>query len=253
MIKVIQKGLLTTVQDLGRRGWQRYGVPVSGAMDWHAASLANILVGCGTNTPVIEATIIGPTLEITRACRFAMTGAAFAPKLNGKNIDLNRCHEAPAGSCLEMGIATSGARGYVAFSGGIDLPPVMGSVSTNLKAGLGGIDGGRPLQNGDILPLGPQTALRGDLSLRQADPALLPAYSDTPTLRVVLETRPDYFDGWAVTILTGRPTPSRRTATAWAAALRGRTSPMCRGLTATSSRTAPPSARFRWRGDGPFC
>jgi antagonist of KipI len=204
MIKVIQKGLLTTVQDLGRRGWQRYGVPVSGAMDWHAASLANILVGCGTNTPVIEATIIGPTLEITRACRFAMTGAAFAPKLNGKNIDLNRCHEAPAGSRLEMGIATSGARGYVAFSGGIDLPPVMGSVSTNLKAGLGGIDGGRPLQNGDILPLGPQTALRDDLSLRQADPALLPAYSDTPTLRVVLETRPDYFDGWAVTILTGQ-------------------------------------------------
>jgi len=202
LIKIVQKGMLTTVQDTGRWGYQRFGVPVSGAMDWLAALLANIIVGNDTDAPVIEATIIGPTLDILEDSCLAITGANFAPKLNGEPIEMNRRIIAPAASRLELGAAKLGARGYLAFLGGLDVPLDLGSASTQTRAGLGGINcNGRPLQNGDTLGIKPTSLSVKELgkSLLTMSPSsgvsdnLVVSYSDSPCVRVVLEARPEYF------------------------------------------------------------
>lgn len=201
MISILQKGMLTTIQDLGRRGYQRFGVPVSGAMDWFAASLANTLVGNGENAPLLEVTVIGPIIDISADCFFAVTGAVFAPKLSGAPIPMNECIFAPAGSRLELGFASVGARGYIAFAGGLDVPEDMGSASTYTKAGLGGLNG-KPLQNGDSIGIKAAKTITSP-GARKAPEALIPAYSASPEVRIVIEPRPDYFTSEAAEIFTG--------------------------------------------------
>ena len=192
--------MLTTIQDLGRRGYQRYGVPVSGAMDWFAASLANILVGNGMNTPLLEVTVIGPVIETTEDCCFAVTGATFSPKLNGQPVPMNSCIHASAGSRIEMGFAALGTRGYIAFGGGFDIPLDMGSASTYIKARLGGLNGG-PLQNGDAIPVR-YKEYPANLAERQAPPRIVPDYSASPIVRIVTEMSTGYFADNAVAMLT---------------------------------------------------
>ena len=146
-------GRMTTVQDSGRPGYQRYGMPVSGVMDAHSYRLANLLVGNHPGAACLEATLTGPEILFNCPCTIAITGADMDPRKNGQAVRLWESIDISGGDRLSFTGLKSGCRTYIAFSGGIDVPVVMGSRSTCLPARTGGMEG-RVLKQGDELPLG---------------------------------------------------------------------------------------------------
>ena len=153
MIEVIKKGLETSVQDYpGRIGSLNQGFPASGPMDSWSFRLANILVGNKADEAALECQFMGPTLKFKNDRIIAITGANMSPKLDGRTIPLWENIKVKANQILEMQFATIGARSYIAFSGGINSKPWLGSRSTFHKAGVGGING-KAIQDGQILPL----------------------------------------------------------------------------------------------------
>ena len=184
MVEILAKGMLTTVQDAGRTGWQQYGVPVCGAMDSLSMELANLLVGNEPGAAVLEITGLGPTLKFEKNTWFALCGADFGALLDNAPVEPGRACFAPAGSVLRLGAAKTGFRGCIAFAGGIDLPPVMGSRSTYLKGKFGGFEG-RALEKGDRLPLGLCGWLSGGAN-RVLDPVWHRELMSRRPIRVVL-------------------------------------------------------------------
>ena|SRR5690606_10582573 len=158
-ITVIRPGLASTYQDCGRHGYQYLGIPVGGAMDLRAHQLANLIAGNTRDLATLEITLIGPTLRFDASAVIAMAGADLSPSLNGEPAPLGRPLVVRAGDTLSFGDRRNGVRCYLAWHGGIDLPPVMGSQSTWLRGQLGGFQG-RALAKGDVLPLA--TQLRED-------------------------------------------------------------------------------------------
>jgi len=156
-IKVTSPGLATTVQDLGRPGYYHLGIPISGGMDRFALRAANMLVGNDEGAAVLEAVFMGPELEFTDDAIVAVTGADLPPKLNGEGRDTWASFAVKAGDVLSFGYLKGNARGYIAVSGGIDVPVVLGSRSTYALGALGGFEG-RPLAAGDQLPVGQASA-----------------------------------------------------------------------------------------------
>ena len=152
-LRVIRSGLLTTVQDLGRVGYQSVGVPVAGPMDWYSHRLANRLVSNDERAAAIEVTLIGPDLVAEGDAMCAVTGAAFDVTAGGTPVPINRPFTVQRGDRIAFGARRQGARATLAVRGGIDVPPVLGSRSTNLVAHMGPF-GGRRLQAGDLLPVG---------------------------------------------------------------------------------------------------
>lgn len=149
-IKIINAGMLSTIQDGGRFGVMKYGFTQSGAMDSKAMSTANILVGNEPECAVIETTLLGITAEFTENTVIALSGGDFSAAINGTPIKRNKAYAVNAGDTLAMSYAKSGVRGYLAVSGGFEVPEVMGSRSTNLKSQIGGFYG-RKLAAGDII------------------------------------------------------------------------------------------------------
>lgn len=192
MISFQKKGLLTTVQDFGRMGYQRYGMPVCGTMDHLAMALANILVGNPQDEAVIEATVMGPAIVFDAPEIFAISGGDFGPTLNGAPIENNRAYRAEAGDVLALPMAKSGARAYIAFAGGLDIEDVMGSRSTFLKGGIGGLNG-RPIQDGDRIGLRAPVDDLPDLEARFAPDDLLPTYGNTVEVRFTYGPQEDLF------------------------------------------------------------
>lgn len=141
-------GLMTTVQDYGRMGYQQLGFHVCGVMDRHSYWAANMLVDNADTDAVLEFTLCGPTLYFTSDTVICITGGDFGPKINGEEIPMYAAVEVHKGDELETGFCKSGTWGYIAFAGGLDVPPVMGSRSTDLKCKLGGFKG-RKIQDGD--------------------------------------------------------------------------------------------------------
>jgi len=183
-------GLLTTVQDRGRFGYQRYGMPVSGAMDVFSLELANLLVGNDPGDACLEATINGPELEFSSATWVAITGADMDPHLNGQGIPMNTAVNVKPGDRLWFRGLRSGCRTYIAFSGGIAVPPVMGSRSTYLRAGIGGFQG-RALMLGDELQLGePLDKPR----LKMIPERLIPEYKHEQTIRIISGPEAHFFE-----------------------------------------------------------
>ena len=152
-IKVLAPGLATTVQDLGRPGYYHIGIPISGGMDRLSLRCANLLVGNAEGAAVLEAVFLGPELEFTSDAMVAVTGAELPPKINGEARATWTAFRVRAGDILSFDFLKQGARAYVAISGGIDVPLVLGSRSTYALGALGGHEG-RKLQAGDVLPLG---------------------------------------------------------------------------------------------------
>ena len=148
--KVVSPGLLTSVQDLGRHGYEHLGVMVGGALDDFAAIWANRLLGNPPGAAVLEATLLGPTLEALDQGYVSLTGADLGATLDGSPWPPGSvCRLAP-GSVIRFSSRRRGARAYMGFAGGIDVPSVLGSRSTDLVAGFGGLDG-RRLRAGDVL------------------------------------------------------------------------------------------------------
>ena len=192
MITFQKRGMLTTVQDLGRIGYQRYGMPVCGAMDHFAMELANILVGNPRGEAVVEATVMGPTIVFEEAEIFAITGGDFGPALNGQPIENDRAYLAEAGDILALPVAKRGARAYIAFAGGLDIDEVMGSRSTFLKGGVGGLEG-RAIRDGDRIGLRSPCDWLPDLDERSVPDKLLPALADHVTVRFTCGPQDDLF------------------------------------------------------------
>lgn len=153
MITVVKPGLQTTVQDLGRYGFQRFGVLVNGAMDTYSHRLVNLLVGNEESAPTLEATIIGPHLRFEIDTIIAIGGADLTPAIDGTPIPLWRPHQIRRGQSLTFGAAKNGCRAYIAVAGGWVVPSVMNSAATYLRGKLGGFLG-RSLQKGDQLQYG---------------------------------------------------------------------------------------------------
>jgi biotin-dependent carboxylase-like uncharacterized protein len=152
-LEIVQPGPLTTVQDLGRHGYLAAGFCPSGVLDAPAVRVANALLGNPEGAAVLEMTLSGVTGRFVEAATFALVGADMPLSLNGQAVPAYTAVAARAGDTLACGFARTGCRGYLAFAGGIDVPLVMGSRSTHLKCGMGGL-AGRKLQRGDVLPLG---------------------------------------------------------------------------------------------------
>jgi antagonist of KipI len=182
-IKVIKAGLLSTVQDAGREGYQQYGVPVSGVMDRYAYRVGNILVGNQKGEAVIEVTMMGFAAEFIEETVIAVTGGDLTPTLNGSPLAMWRAIRVRPGDKLAFQRVKSGCRSYLAVAGGIDVPKVMKSRSTYLRGGFGGFNG-RALLKGDELEIGrPSPALR-DLADRTLKKEAM-EYPASLTVRVV--------------------------------------------------------------------
>lgn len=147
-ITVLNPGLLTTVQDLGRIGYQQFGVSVSGVMDPRSAGIANILAGNPQGEAVLECTMMGPQLQFDRANCIAIAGGDLGPTLDGKPIPSYQAVSVKAGQVLRFTAPKTGCRAFLAFAGGLDIPETMGSRSTYMKAKIGGFQG-RKLEKGD--------------------------------------------------------------------------------------------------------
>lgn len=188
-LTILSPGPLSTIQDGGRFGAMGQGFSPGGAMDSDAMKLANLLVGNAPGMGVIEMTMLGITARFDCDSVIALTGADMSPRLNNKPIEGYRSIAVHPGDTLSMKGAQRGMRGYLAVAGGLDLPLIMGSVSTNLKCALGGFQG-RKLQQGDELPLN-QSVSPDMIGLRRLDaPEGCP---DTITLRVLLGPQEDAF------------------------------------------------------------
>ena len=149
-LTVLRPGMLTTLQSRPRVGMRHLGVPSGGAADPLSLALANNLVGNVWHATALEVTMLGPMLRFDSACAFAITGAPMEATLNGAAIERHAAVFARPGDELDTGSTTVGARAYIAIAGGFEADDVLGSTSTNLQAGFGGLQG-RALQKGDIL------------------------------------------------------------------------------------------------------
>lgn len=193
-------GPQTTVQDLGRRGSLRVGIPPSGPMDREAFLLANRLVGNADDAAGLECTFTGPRVEFSDERWVAVTGAVMPVTLNGAAMPRWAAFEVEGGDVLRLGLASSGVRGYVAVSGGIDTPPALGSRATYRRGQLGGLEG-RALLRGDCLPLGPAS---GGVPA-EVHEERIPDYTIEPMVRVVLGPQDDRFTKRGIAALFDAP------------------------------------------------
>ena len=187
-VTVVRPGLFTTIQDQGRWGHQASGVPVGGALDLASHRVANLLVGNDAAAATLEITLAGPELRMEQEARVAVTGADLRPSIDGTATPLGVATNCRPGSVLRFGERRSGARAYVAFDGGIDVLPVLGSRATHIGAALGGLRG-RALAAGDRLPLGMPTG--GHVARRQ-DPTSIQSNGGA-RLRVLPGPQDDFF------------------------------------------------------------
>ena len=193
-------GVLTTIQDEGRYGYEQFGMSPAGPMDGTAFRTANLLVGNPEGESALEATVLGPTLRFDQDNVIAVTGADMAPILNGRPCPMYQAVAVKAGDRLALGAAKTGCRAYIAFAGGLDVPQVMGSRATALQNKVGGFQG-RKLAKGD------------SLGFRAPNPALLlprtapvPAHAGREVvIRVILGPQDDAFTQDGVRTFLSQP------------------------------------------------
>src|SRR5262245_31249167 len=159
-LTVVRPGMLTTIQDLGRWGFQSRGVPVAGPMDEYSHRLANRLVGNGDDAAALEITLIGPEVQFDVGVVCAVAGATFGMAVGDTPGPMHAPFEVPAGARLRFGARSAGTRATLAVRGGIAADPIFGSAATSLISRMGPL-GGRALKAGDVLPLGHATGSPG--------------------------------------------------------------------------------------------
>ncbi|MFY9707682.1 MAG: biotin-dependent carboxyltransferase family protein [Desulfobacterales bacterium] len=195
VMEVKAAGPLTTIQDLGRFGFGRYGVAPSGALDSVAMRIANLLVDNPEEEAVLEITLPGFTATLLADAVIAATGADLGWHRNDQPLGMWQSHRFYKGDTIAFRELNSGCRAYLSVGGGWEVPDIMGSKSTNLSSGFGGLDG-RPLQKGDFLwSASPQLFLGA--GRRKFDLNAVPAYRGFWELRVVLGPQDDHFSAAA--------------------------------------------------------
>jgi biotin-dependent carboxylase-like uncharacterized protein len=201
-ITVLNPGLLTTVQDLGRIGYQQFGVSVSGAVDPHSAKLANILVGNDQSEAVLECTMMGPQLQFGQANCIAITGGDLGATLDGTAVPRYQAIAVNAGQVLRFTAPKTGCRAFIAFAGGLDIPVVMGSRSTYMKAKIGGYQG-RKLEKGDTIGFRAPKATLSHMEDRRLPPEFVP--KSEYVLRVILGPQDDAFTEEGIKTFLSQP------------------------------------------------
>lgn len=190
-LEILSPGPLTTVQDRGRFGFGRYGVPPSGALDSLSLRIGNLLVDNPEDEACLEITLFGFKAKALTDLVIAITGADLEPHLNETPLEMWRSHYLRKGETLSFRGPKNGCRAYLTLGGGISLSPLMGSKSTNLSSRFGGFMG-RPLQKGDILSSNsPHLHLKA--GGRVLDPKWIPTYPEDWFLRVVFGPQDDHF------------------------------------------------------------
>jgi len=201
VFNVLKPGFLTTIQDLGRYGFLKYGVPISGAMDSFSLTAANLLVGNSPNDAGLEITLIGPELQALSSIQFAMTGGVTSPKINGKDVPMWQTLRIREDEILSFGKMESGCRAYLAVKGGINVPLVLGSRSTYFRGRLGGIDG-RQLKTGDIIEVFEAQPLKFEYRMPEE---FVPHFTNHFKAHVVLGPQVDMFTEEAVATFLHSP------------------------------------------------
>jgi antagonist of KipI len=195
---IIKAGMLTTIQDTGRWGFQSRGVPVAGPMDPVSHRLANALVGNDRDAASLEVTLLGPELEFEDERLVAVAGADFELSLDGRQVPSHAPFIVVVGSRLRFGARRLGARAYLAVSGGIAVPPTLGSRSTHLISAIGGLNG-RAVAAGERLPLGEPARAHGAALAPQT--AVVPLPDRDAQIRVLPGPQLDYFSADALDVL----------------------------------------------------
>ncbi len=189
MIKIINPGLFTTIQDRGRWGYQRFGMSVAGAMDLFSLRVGNMLVGNPEYDAALEATLLGPEILFDCDELISVTGANMGPKINNIPVPMWTTLSVKSGDRLSFSKIQSGLRAYISFSKGLDVPEIMGSKSTFIRGALGGHEG-RKLNSKDEIPLGNKSICDTGSYLPKE---FTPKYTKDNTIRVVLGPQDDYF------------------------------------------------------------
>lgn len=180
-LQVIKPGLATTVQDSGRSGYYHLGIPPSGALDQYSLAAANLLVGNPAGAAALEIVYMGPELRCTGPATVAVAGAEIAPLVNGEQRPNWESFDVAEGDVIDFAYLKAGARAYLAVSGGIDTPEQLGSRATYALGALGGVEG-RPIAEGDTLPVGAGSGRAG----RVVPAGLRPALGRDVEVRVVM-------------------------------------------------------------------
>ena len=202
--EVIEPGIFTTIQDLGRKGYFASGIPPSGAMDRFALCMGNLIVKNPLEEAGIEMTAIGMKLRLLQDAVIALTGAHFEGKQNGNTVPLWETVFLREGDILSFGKPSGGWRGYIAVAGGIDVPPVLGSKSTYTLGGLGGIRG-RILKKGDLIEVGPSRFPLEALKGRHVKASVLPEEGAEKELRVILGPQDDHVKEESIEVFLNSP------------------------------------------------
>jgi len=184
-VLIKKPGILTTVQDLGRDGFRRFGVNPNGAMDKTAVRLINALLATDENAPVLEMHFPAPEMVFEAPAAFALGGADFAAALDGERAENWRIHFAEKGAVLKFNDKISGSRAYLSVKGGLKIENWLGSASTNLKAGIGGFEG-RKLETGDRIEFESKIEIRNSRFDRRVSDSMIPFYSNFPTVRATV-------------------------------------------------------------------
>ncbi len=207
-ISVEKPGLLSTMQDLGRYGAQKYGVIASGAMDAFAHKSANILLGNPETEATLEITVLGPSLQFDSASLIAICGANMSPTVNGIPVPMWRPVLINEGESLKFGASREGCRCYLAIAGGFNVPLEMNSYSTYLRAGIGGLNG-RALREGDRLSAKTPSSLGKRITAKLlsligqetfaatswfVSYEMMPPYRPNPTVRVIEGPQFSWYD-----------------------------------------------------------
>jgi biotin-dependent carboxylase-like uncharacterized protein len=218
-LKIVEPGLQTTLQDLGRVGHQKLGIPVSGALDWVSLRLANALIGNPQGMAALEISYLGPTIEVAaESVRIALFGTIAPLEVLSPEplrIPAQRSVRLVRGQRFKIGGIGDSAVAYVAVEGGFALPPLLGSLSTHWRAGLGGLEG-RKLIAGDVLPLAQDAAPERDEAELTETPLMRPA-----RFRVVLGPQDELFSREQVALLLGSTYQVSREADRWGMRLDG--------------------------------
>jgi biotin-dependent carboxylase-like uncharacterized protein len=190
--KVIKSGIFDTIQDLGRFGFQQYGMPVSGAMDSYALRIGNRLLGNKENEAGIEISIPELSLEVLNRTCIAITGANFNPTINNSPTPMWEVIEVKKGDVISFTQIKNGCRSYLLVAGGIDVTIILGSKSTYVRGKIGG-QKGRPLKKSDIIDIGKPNQELKNIIGRKVPVINIPNYYKENEIRVILGPQDDYF------------------------------------------------------------
>ncbi len=180
-LKVLNAGLFATIQDKGRIGFRKYGVPLSGVMDKKAYELSNWLAGNVHGAPVLELTMSGGSYQFESEASIAIVGADMKPSINSTPVPINKTLKVQRDDILSFKFSDRGCRAYLAVRGVLEVDQVMNSYSTYTVGGFGGLDG-QPLKKGDILSW---KEIPDEVEIREADKAEIPYYSSKVSIKVM--------------------------------------------------------------------